>query len=562
MDSVEQRDLASTPTAFAVWHQQVALVGVVDRKTRRLREALEEIRGLHESLTAKSAELELAARSQRAIVEALDARICILDHAGSTAVQNDFWHAFATTDKAVRAAVHGILAGSVEVVVLQSACRGPDGRWYQVRVCPLPAAEHGRVMVAYLDNTDLVGAERALVAKSEEAAMLALVARHMESAVLICDARGYVEWTNESFTQQTGYAFAEAVGQAALELLVAPDAVRDLGERIRSRLVLAEPFSAEIKHTARDGRVYPAEIDIRPVTADDGSLWRTVAILRDVSARNAAEVRLAQAERLESMGEMAAGVAHEINTPMQYIGDNLTFLRRALEVGLPLVTMLDGPDFDHAKAIELASNSRFRFIMERIPSAIDHALEGVAAVSKIVGAMQAFSRFGGGDVRALTDVNACVEMALTFSRSAWKYIAEVETRLAPDLPLIEADGGEINQVILNLILNAAHAVGDAAKDGALGTITVTTRHDADCVVLEVADTGHGIPPEIIGRVFDPFFTTKEVGKGTGQGLTLAHTIVVKRHGGTIDVSSSPGHDTIFTVRLPIGGGGSAEGTAA
>jgi len=454
MDAVEQRDLASTPSAFAVWHQHAALADVVERKTRRLRAALDEIRGLHESLTAKTAELE---------------------------------------------------------------------------------------------------------AKRDEAAMLALVARHMESAVLICDAGGCVEWANESFTVQTGHTFAEAVGRRAVDLLLSPEAADEVNARIQARTDRAEAFSVEALSTAKDGRCYPVELDVRPVVSDEGAVWRVVAILRDISARKEAEARLAQAERLESIGELAAGVAHEINTPMQYIGDNLTFLRRAVEVGHPLFALLSDPAVDWAKAAEIVTERHFRFVFDRAPGAIDQALEGVAAVSKIVAAMRAFSRVGSGDAKTLTDVNACVETALTFSRSEWRYVAEVETRLAPDLPLIEADGGAINQVILNLIVNAAQAIRGGARGDASGTITVTTSHDRDAghVVLEVGDDGPGIPPGIIGRVFDPFFTTKQV----GEGLALAQSIVVKRHGGSIDVSSIPEHATLFTVRLPIESGDSGETTA-
>ena len=553
MDAVERRDTAANPTAFGVWQQQVSLASIVDRKTRRLRDALGEIREFHRALTEKSRELEQAASFQRAIVDAIDANVCILDEHGVVIETNAYWSAFASQSAEVDAAAHAILAGSDARFVLDYPCEGPDGRWYQVRVSPLPAVDRGRVMIAYLDITALVEAERALAAKSEEAALLALVARHMDSAVLIADPDGRIVWVNESFTTQTGYTVEEAVGRHPAELLQGPEAGPGVAARVEAELRCGRGFSAEITSFTKSGRAYPAELEVRPVFDDLGQLRRVVGISRDITRRLESEARLAHAERFEAIGQLAAGVAHEINTPMQYIGDNLSFLQKAFDLVAPVLADLAGPEPDVAAIIAAVHERRFRFAVEHTPSAIEHAREGVRAVSSIVSAMRAFSHRGALGEKAATDLNACIETTLTVCRNEWKYVAEVETDLAPDLPRVMAEGSALNQVILNLVVNAAHAIGEVVSGDERGRITITSRHDpaTEEVVIEVADTGAGVPPAIIDRIFDPFFTTKEVGKGTGQGLTLARSIVVKRHGGSISVTSPPGHGACFTVRLPI-----------
>jgi|GEM_PF-3311782 len=545
---------STSGTSFAIWQEHVGLARVVDRKTHRLREALEEIQSLHASLTEKTEELEEAASAQRAIVEALDANVCILDEHGAVIETNAYWGAMAAQDAGVRAAVDAILAGSDRIHVLDTPCRGPDERWFQVRVSPLPSGVRGRVMIAYIDVTNLLATQEALAAKSEEADMLALVARHTDSAVVIIDPDGLIRWVNESFTLVNGYSEAEAIGKRPMELLHTEEERARLEPQILEHISCGRGFGAEVTCHAKDGRAYPAELEIRPVRDRDGSLRRVVAISKDITARKDGEARLAQAERLESIGQLAAGVAHEINTPMQYIGDNLTFLARAVDFVRPVAAALETPGgCDEAR--ELIGQPRFQFIAQRAPRAIEQALEGVEAVSKIVRAMKAVSHMGGDDEQSLTDLNQCVETALTVSRNEWKYVAEVETHLAEDLPQILADAGALNQVVLNLLVNAGHAIGDRVSGDERGRITVTTRCAAagDEIVLEVADTGTGMRPEVAARIFDPFYTTKGVGRGTGQGLTLARNIVVKRYGGSIDVATALGEGTVFTVRLPTSG---------
>jgi len=187
----------------------------------------------------------------------------------------------------------------------------------------------------------------------------------------------------------------------------------------------------------------------------------------------------------------------------------------------------------------------------QIPQAIQETLEGVERVTKIVRAMKEFSHPAGKEKTAV-DINHCIQTTITVARNEWKYVAELVTDLAPGLPLVQGFQDEINQVILNLLVNAAQAIGDAVKTtGGKGTIKITTKHEAPWVEIRVADTGTGIPEEIRHRIFELFFTTKEPGKGTGQGLALARSVIVKKHGGELTFESAMGKGTTFIVRLPV-----------
>jgi signal transduction histidine kinase len=275
---------------------------------------------------------------------------------------------------------------------------------------------------------------------------------------------------------------------------------------------------------------------------DEGPL-RLVAVLRDISSRKHLESQLAQAQKLESIGQLAAGIAHEINTPIQYIGDNGRFLDDAFR---DLTPMLD------LERQDAESRSDAEYLCIEIPKSIGQLLEGVEHVARIVRALKEFSHPGPIE-KTLVDLNRAIQSTIVVSRNEWKYAAEVVEDFDWDIPQAHCVAGEINQVILNLIVNAAHAIGDANRNrgGGLGTITVSTRRDADWAEIRVKDTGSGIPEAIRSKIFDPFFTTKEVGKGTGQGLSLAHTAVVKNHGGTIHFETELGEGTTFIVRLPM-----------
>jgi len=292
----------------------------------------------------------------------------------------------------------------------------------------------------------------------------------------------------------------------------------------------------------------------------EGSLTDISVLKQTLEDRDRLEDNLRQAQKLEAIGQLAAGIAHEINTPTQYVGDNLRFLKESfgeLDSLLAQLVKVGG-----APAGKLLRDADFDYLKEEIPRALNQSLEGVDRVAKIVRAMKEFSH--PAREKTATDLNRAIQSTITVASNEWKYVAEIEMDLDANLPAVHCSPAEFNQVVLNMVVNAAHAIGDVVGDGGKGKgkITVKTRPDGDWAVVEISDSGCGMPPHIQQRIFDPFFTTKEVGKGTGQGLAIAHNVVVDKHGGTIKVVSSPGRGTTFIIRLPIGGKSEPEAAGA
>ena len=276
------------------------------------------------------------------------------------------------------------------------------------------------------------------------------------------------------------------------------------------------------------------------------------------------EKELAQAQRMRAIGQLAAGIAHEINTPTQYIGDNARFLQGAFaDVGVLLDSfgqLLQAARNDTLSDDLLEEMERkfhaadLGYLAREIPQAIQQSLEGLEHVASIVATMKEFSYPGNGGEQTV-DLNHVISGAVTLCHGEWKYVAEVVTDFDPKLPAVRCMPTEINSVVLNLVVNAAHAIAETTSNGAdgKGVITIRTRLDGPYAEIRVEDSGPGIPEEIRSRVFDLFFTTKEVGRGTGQGLALTQAIVVDKHGGTIDFETEVGRGTAFIVRLPIAG---------
>lgn len=275
--------------------------------------------------------------------------------------------------------------------------------------------------------------------------------------------------------------------------------------------------------------------------------------------------QLVQAHKLESIGQLAAGIAHEINTPTQFVGDNTRFLKDSFEELSPVLkkaeALADSVQAGQSPA-ELAGELKasldeadVEFLVAEIPKAISQSLGGIDRVRSIVQSMKDFSHPGVEGMSSL-DLNRSIESTITVARNEWKYVADMETCFDEQLPLVSCLPGEINQVVLNMIVNAAHAIADvyAAKDvKAKGVITVSTKHEGDFAVIRIRDTGTGIPESARVKIFDPFFTTKEVGKGTGQGLSIARGVIVNRHAGSLDFETELGKGTTFTIRLPLVG---------
>jgi len=394
---------------------------------------------------------------------------------------------------------------------------------------------------------------------------------HVEVAL---DASGIGIWwfdgtlhVSNRFQALLGYEPGDeppAHGWRDLGPLVHPDDRALLDDAIRNHLEALWPCDVELRFATahRDHRWY--RLSARAAMTDDGVVV-LAGTLADISARKQAEDRNAElqeelrvAQKLEAVGQLAAGIAHEINTPIQYIGDNTRFLGKAAEklagageiatriLDLAAEGALDAKAIDACRA-ELA-RLRLDFIVSRVPRATDAVIDGVERVAEIVSAMK---RFAHTDTEVTScDLRELVETTLTIAKNEYKYVADVTTEIDEALPLVRCRRNEINQVILNLVVNAAHAIG-ARETETRGALRVAAARDGDYAVLSVTDDGVGIPEDIRERIFEPFFTTKEVGKGSGQGLALVYN-VVRAHEGTITVDSIPG-ETTFRVRLPLEG---------
>ena len=346
---------------------------------------------------------------------------------------------------------------------------------------------------------------------------------------------------------------------------VNPNAVyRDLWNCITS----GKRWHGELCNRRRDGGLFWEVVSISPIKGQAGETAGFLAIKRDVTEQKRAEkerslmeVQLRQAQKLEAIGRLAAGIAHEINTPIQYVSDNTRFLQESFQnLQLTLKSHLEllqaartnrlTPELI-ARAESVLASSDLGYISEQVPAAIKETLEGVERVTRIVRAMREFSHPGGKD-KALADINQAVETTITVARNEWKYVAELKLDLDPNLPLVPVVVGEFNQAILNLIVNAAQSISDVQGTHPLekGAISVSTRREGEFVEIRVGDTGTGIPEAIRSRIFEPFFTTKDVGKGTGQGLSMVYGSIVRMHGGTVTLETEAGKGTTFISRIP------------
>jgi len=359
-------------------------------------------------------------------------------------------------------------------------------------------------------------------------------------------------------TERAGSPFA-----GLREGLMLSDCIGDHRLRAQLEAALAEP--RELSREARTfgvTSVIEAGValhhEVRVVQSGDDEL---VCIVRDVTEQRALAQQLTQSQKLGAIGQLAAGVAHEINTPMQFIGDNLHFARGAIADLLSLVDLLRTTVEEATSAparperlAELAqaeSELDFDYARQTLPTTIERSLAGVERVTKIVRAMKSFAHPDGSRMKP-TDLRALIESTVMVATNEWKYVADVELDLDSSLPPVPCIGGELNQVVLNLIVNASHAIADVVgASGEKGKISISAASEATYAVIRVSDSGTGIPEHARAKVFEPFFTTKEVGKGTGQGLAMAYNCVVNRHRGSIDFETELGKGTTFVIRLPL-----------
>lgn len=404
-------------------------------------------------------------------------------------------------------------------------------------------------------------AETALRESEERSRMIIDTA---SEAFISIDENNLVSDWNKKAEEIFGWSREEALSENVADLIV-PDKYLEAHKngiaRFRARKD-APALSRRVEITAlhRDGHEFPIELSLSSLSHNGVYIFN--AFITDITQRKLAQIEQAHAQKMESIGQLSAGIAHEINTPMQYVGDNIHFLDSCFSDLLKVVNEYDKllqagrqgeipPEL--IEAVETAAQQAdLAYLAEEIPQAIGQSLEGVSRVTKIVGAMKEFSH-PGAEEKKLVDINRAVETTVTVAKNEWKYVANAVLDLDPDLPMVPALVNDVHQVVLNLIVNAAHAIADVVgkNEDAKGTIKISTRQNENWVEIRVQDSGTGIPPEIRPKIFDPFFTTKVVGKGTGQGLSLCHAMITKRHNGSISFETEVGQGTTFIVRLPI-----------
>lgn len=385
---------------------------------------------------------------------------------------------------------------------------------------------------------------------------------NVPNLIYVKDKLGRYVLTNDAFAALHGKDVKDVIGKTDRELIGPNEyaARYDLSDHF----VISnkqEYINQEEKVLDAKGNIHWLQSVKRPLMGTAGVEY-ILGIATDLTERKNLEAQLRQAQKLESIGQLAAGIAHEINTPAQYVGDNVRFLRDSFNdysSVLKLATEIivadrpAGMGTDEAdKFANAVEKADISYLNDEVPKAFDQALDGVDRISKIVQSMKDFAHPGSNDFHA-TDLNKAIESTITIASNEWKYVANIVTDYDRDLPLVPCLTSEFNQVILNMIVNASHAISDVMKNdsGGKGTIAIKTENKGDHVEIHISDTGCGMSEEIRKKIFDPFFTTKEVGKGTGQGLAISHTVIVEKHKGTIDVTSEPGRGTTFVISLPL-----------
>ncbi len=416
-------------------------------------------------------------------------------------------------------------------------------------------------------QAEQISSQNQLLEESRQATInskrLATAVEHAAEGVAITDRHGVLQYVNPAFENITGYSSSDAIGRKT-SLLRSGRHDQHFYETLWQTITSGSIWSGHMTNRRKDGKLYEEEMTISPIRCPQtNEIISFVAVKRDVTEQLQLESQLQQSQKLESIGQLAAGIAHEINSPTQYINDNTVFLKRAF-TGLVKVMesswnllesarqgTVDAAIVEHTEAA--FKSAKLEFMIREVPLALEQSLEGLERVSGIVSAMKEFSH--PAVEMTPIDLNRAIQSTATVARNEWKYVSELELNLDPLLPPLTCIPGDINQVVLIMIVNAAHAIAGVLEPGQAekGTITISTRQIGDQLEINIADTGTGMNDEVKSHIFEAFYTTKEVGKGSGQGLNIAWNVVVNKHQGVINVDSQPNQGTCFHIRIPQAG---------
>jgi two-component system NtrC family sensor kinase len=470
------------------------------------------------------------------------------------------------------AAFQGSGTGAALGTTRELMARHRSGREFPIQLSLSPMKLDGSWCAVAIarDATETKRAEQAL--RESELRYKALFEGAAEG-ILVTDLQTQkLRYANRAWCEMTGYS-QDCVATLGLADLHPASSLERMQTELAHQARGDRRHVTEVACVRSDGSVFIADIRTAPIELDQRAC--TVGFITDVSERLAQrerldkeradrermELELRHAQKLEAVGQLAAGIAHEINTPTQFVGDSLHFIEEAYSDLIALLgeyrravgalAQASGDSGLLDRLHEAEETADLAYLEANVPVAFTRSSDGISRIATIVRAMKEFAHPDQRD-KSPADLNRAIQSTLTISRNEYKYVADIETELG-DLPPVQCHIGDLNQVFLNLIVNAAHAIADVVGDsGAKGVIRIRSVRDGEFVRIEISDTGSGIAPTIADRIYEPFFTTKAVGKGSGQGLAIARTIVVDKHRGTLTHDSREGAGATFTIRLPIG----------
>ena len=388
------------------------------------------------------------------------------------------------------------------------------------------------------DISELKKAEKALKSQLE---FLNTVIETIPNPIFIKNSEGAYIGCNSAFAEFYGLEIEDIIGRMPTDIMAA-DIAQEIIQQDQDLFdspgvkVYETVFSIPQKGL-RHAIYYKSTFE-----DENGNVQGLVGVLHDITERKQMEEQLIRSQKLESIGLLAAGIAHEINTPTQFIHTNVEFVEEAFTDCVSLVGLVERLAQGHAEGrppdelikelLEEFQHTDFGEIDADVKDALKGTLDGVERITNIVDSMRYFSH-PGTEQKEMVDINRAIEHAITVSRNEWKYYSEIGTKLEDDLPPIMGYAAPLNQVLLNIIVNAAQAISGALGDNPerKGLISISTKQVDSMVEIRIADNGPGIEQDILAKIFDPFFTTKEIGKGTGQGLALAQSVVVDKHEG-------------------------------